>query len=36
MSDGPNQVYLSDLEKVLGNLLLVRKAYEAMAPVEKH
>lgn len=30
MSDGPNQVYLHDLEKILTNLMLVRKAYEQM------
>ncbi len=36
MSDGPNQVYLSDLEKILTNLQLVRSAFEAMSPIEKH
>lgn len=30
MSDGPNQIRLSDLERVLTNLLLVRKAYDSM------
>ena len=31
MSDGPNQVRLDDLEKVLTNLQLVRDAYKRMA-----
>jgi len=31
LSDGPNQIKLSDLEKILSNLQLVRKAYDAMA-----
>ena len=30
MSDGPNQVYLHDLERILTNLMLVRKAYAQM------
>lgn len=30
LSDGPNQIKLSDLEKVLTNLMLVRKAYDSM------
>jgi 2-dehydro-3-deoxyphosphooctonate aldolase (KDO 8-P synthase) len=33
MSDGPNQVYLKDLEKILSNLMLVRKAYQQMASI---
>ena len=33
MSDGPNQVYLKDLEKILSNLMLVRKAYQQMATI---
>lgn len=30
MSDGPNQIYLDDLERILGNLMLVREAYKKM------
>ncbi len=30
MSDGPNQIHLSDLERVIGNLELVRDAYARM------
>ena len=33
MSDGPNQVYLKDLEKILSNLMLVRKACQQMATI---
>ena len=33
MSDGPNQVYLKDLEKILSNLMLVRKACQQMASI---
>ncbi len=35
-SDGPNQVYLSDLENIITNLLTIRSAYERLCPIPVH